>query len=998
MRKVRFNKKNKKGMALSQILLLIFGTIAFSYALGSSIGVVSAGEPNEHNIADDGGAEFRYSHSDTDNPNWFYVGPNKQIVVEWIGGKNNNPHIHYERQGGSWISTDGSRASTQCLENLIEFGSLTSSEVGNICNIRTDNNGDYAIPAEDTSDEDSIFSDIQGSGQYCEISGKSIEDVTLDKFVRNININNREALAVQYGLYTESQFTGTEDQNRALLDRLIQECGQQTSTTGGGGAQPTSSPDTPAETPEGSSTPAPAQGTGLTPGQRISTLNTVIQWLRQGSEDSEEGPGRPSGPDLPSENAINNFLDEANSDLTFDDLESSCQQEINRGLHSSLNDCIRTQLESIGQESGVESVDITTDTRITGASAETTFGISNEKLARAGKYIVALGKDVFWAGTVYTASRTALNSFFPEQTGIYDPDALSAALATSSFVFQRVFRRNTGKGFSEQLAGKGKELSDTALGNAYGKAIPLAIVTFAVTYALFYKKEQTKVASFECVPWQPPQGGSDCSECGQGELPCSEYQCRSLGQSCELLNSEQEGEAVCVNVAQGDTSYPTIQAWNKPLIEGYTYRPAELVTPDPNDRGVEVLRVNENGNLIDEGKVPPFTPLSVGVTLDEPAKCKIDNTRKQSFGDMNFLLSNGLYKQNHSYALNIPGPNSTAGIEIDVSGEQELFVRCEDANGNSNPATFVFKFEVDDGPDETPPLIVGTDLANNMPVASGVTSTTMDVHINEPVQECRWSHTDQSLNNMEEENILDCSEGDEVIDMNNQGLFKCEANLTGIKNNFENKFYFRCRDNSDNVMTESHEFTLRGTQSLAISSASPNETTIKDSTDSIKVTLQTQTSAGANEGQATCYYKESNDNEENYVEFLNTDSFEHSQNLWLSEGSYDYDIRCVDAGGNADSTSITFSVESDNEAPSVTRAYHEEDSLKIVTDETAECVYDIVDCNYPFEDGISMTTVNDITHFTDWSTDSNFYIKCRDRFGNLPNPDQCSITVRPLEE
>ncbi|GAG29568.1 unnamed protein product, partial [marine sediment metagenome] len=112
---------------------------------------------------------------------------------------------------------------------------------------------------------------------------------------------------------------------------------------------------------------------------------------------------------------------------------------------------------------------------------------------------------------------------------------------------------------------------------------------------------------------------------------------------------------------------------------------------------------------------------------------------------------------------------------------------------------------------------------------------------------------------------------------------------------------------------------------------------------------------------------------------------------------YLYYIKCEDFGGNLDYTTLDFSVQTDLRTPIIIRAYHEENYLKLITDEISDCVYDVVDCSYLFEDGIAMTSVADTSHFTTWDTNKEFYVKCKDDFGNLPSPDQCSIIVRPSE-
>ncbi len=131
--------------------------------------------------------------------------------------------------------------------------------------------------------------------------------------------------------------------------------------------------------------------------------------------------------------------------------------------------------------------------------------------------------------------------------------------------------------------------------------------------------------------------------------------------------------------------------------------------------------------------------------------------------------------------------------------------------------------------------------------------------------------------------------------------------------------------------------------------------------------------------------------------FFNTDSHEHTQDLHLAEGDYEYWIKCIDLGGNSDTNKTEFKVESDLEAPIVVRAYHEESYLKLITNEEAECVYDTVDCNYLFDDGIKITVVDETKHFADWNTKIDFYIKCKDEYGNQPLPNKCSLIARPFE-
>ncbi len=560
--------------------------------------------------------------------------------------------------------------------------------------------------------------------------------------------------------------------------------------------------------------------------------------------------------------------------------------------------------------------------------------------------------------------------------------------------------------------GLGKAVG-TWIGGAEGTGWGIGI-GIGVSIALFlamYRRENIEVISFSCQPWDAKTGGDDCEECNkQGTLPCSEYQCRSLGQACELVNKGTDEEQ-CVWVNRGDVEFPIIEAWEDALIntDDYKYDPDKALSPP--ERGVIIEYIGEGAD--EENCVPAFTPLGFGVKLDEPGKCKIDILRKESFDDMNFYFSGGLSKYEHSYTMSLPGSSAlgSENITIENDGEYELYVRCQDANGNSNTANFVFKFCVEKGPDTTPPLIVETDPLNNMPFGYNKSEIKTWVSINEPA-ECRWSHSDQSYDSMENDSVhqMDCSLT--VFEMNAQGLYTCETTLTGLKDRVENRFYFRCKDQPQgveeskrNVNTESYKFSLIGTQPLVIDWVKPeNGSIIKDSTESVKVTLEAKTSFGYKEGEATCEFGDPSDRIAD-DKFSPPWAYKHSYDLWLEGSStgisYEYFIRCCDLGNNCDTETLNFEVETDLDEPIVVRAYHEDTYLKLITDEPAICVYDtkFVDypCDYSFDDGTPMTTIDEVNHYTDWNTGATFYIICQDDYGKQPSPNECSKIIRPFE-
>ena len=608
---------------------------------------------------------------------------------------------------------------------------------------------------------------------------------------------------------------------------------------------------------------------------------------------------------------------------------------------------------------------------------------------KAGSFFSNIVSSFTWAGSVYAGVQTVGSILGWEKNQV---NAASIALASGTFVGTAI----------NSLWGKGGTF--TAEGSAglnplYSAGIGLAVS--AVVYYYLYKDTSEKIVTFECKTWDAPTGGDDCEKCNaqDGGIPCSEYQCRSLGQSCQLLNDgevngSELSELKCVWVNRNDVEYPIITPWEGALTAGYSYSPDNSISPP--DKGVKIIDKSSK-----DGCVKPFSPISFGVLVDEPAKCKVDYTRKEKFEDMSYFMGgNSLFRYNHTHSISLPDRSAfeVENLTVPFDGDYELYIRCQDANGNYNPAHFVFKFCVGEGPDTTAPLIVSTNLLNGMPIAFNQSSIDLELYVNEPA-ECRWSHRDQIFDKMEES--FTCSSS--IFEMNAQMLYTCQTTLTGLKNEVENKFYFRCKDQPKvkaegdrNVNSESYIFSLIGTRPLVISSVGPNGT-IKDSTDSVKVTLTVRTTAGYSDGLAYCYYSDTGE-EDSYIQFFESNSYKHAQDLYLSAGVYNYSIKCLDLGGNSDLDSVGFTVDTDTDAPIIVRAYHEENYLKLITHEKGKCVYDPTNCNYLFTDGLSLTVIDGVNHFTDWNTEVNFHVKCEDEFGNKPAPDVCSIIVRPGED
>ncbi len=617
--------------------------------------------------------------------------------------------------------------------------------------------------------------------------------------------------------------------------------------------------------------------------------------------------------------------------------------------------------------------------------SEINIGITKIPLGTGYGYnfVAHLAEGVIWGGVV-----ALIIKLIGPSLGLDQKQADAAALAAFGGIVTGKFTYGL---FTQNFVYNHPILS-------YGGGLVVGgLVAFAI-FAATYKKEKKKLVSFQCLPFEPPIGGAKCEECNKDLFrPCSEYRCRALGQACQLLNPGTNEER-CTWVNPKDVNSPIISAWGDALKpKGLSYVPDNAIRP-PN-RGVKIVRGSG-------GCIQAFTPLEFGVILNEPAQCKIDYNPNKTFDNMEFYFGgSNYYRYNHTQKMKLPAPDSgnvgeSGGLapELKNDGFFSLFTQCRDANGNVNVDKFVFNFCVDKSPDTTPPVIEGTSIKSGGFVRFDASNVPIEVYTNEPA-ECKWSRDSRDYKDME--NTMNC--GTETYQINADLNYVCSSNLTGIRNQQDNKFYFRCKDQPDkpeserNVNTQSYELVLRGSQPLSILSVEPNGT-IFGSTDTIPVDLSVRTDDGAEEGKAICYFSTTG-LPDSYIAMFETNSFEHRQKLDLRDGSYKYFFRCIDFGGNSADSESSFSVEIDKEIPVVTRAY-KDDGLKVVTNEDAQCVYDLKSCNYEFKEGLPMIYSNPSmkrNHFAEWKANSVYYIKCSDFYDNGPGPNECSIVVNSVE-
>ena len=602
--------------------------------------------------------------------------------------------------------------------------------------------------------------------------------------------------------------------------------------------------------------------------------------------------------------------------------------------------------------------------------------LSADSAWAAGGVADTLATGLQWAAVAYMAGQFIGPMFGlnPDQT-----QSFSMALAAGAGVYKALAVGGQQGGFLVDAGSSGFSKLLGAHPVAIGVAV--AVVVFIATY----KDTKYEVVSFTCQPWQAPTGGNDCEVCNDDDLPCSEYRCKSLGQSCELVNPGT-GEEKCVYINPKDVIPPVITPNDDDLpSSSYKYTNVKLSPPGP---GFTITNLNST-----DGCIKAFTPLTFGITTDEPSQCKIDFNHTEKLDDMNYWVGgSNLYKYNHTEQFTLPGPANLKkeNLTVENGGKWTFYLRCRDKNGNENVADYALRFCVDPTPDTTAPQIKATSIENGGCVAANTQNASVEFFLNEPAT-CKWSKSDQTYESMQ--GTMTCSNS--LSQMNAQQLYVCNAQLDSIARDGTD-YYIRCEDNAGNKMATSYNFKLKGSTALLMKVAKPNET-VFGGINPAPVELYAQTSFGCEDNKAVCFYSFT-DNLNDYIMFYDTNNEDgiSTQKIFLAGGEKDVFIRCVDAGGNVAEANLEFKVEIDTTAPVVARVYEEDSLLKLVTVRDSECTYTNDDCSFLFEEGIDMPNANTTVHVTEWLKDKTYYIKCRDEYKSAGEAD-CSVIIKPVQ-
>lgn len=517
----------------------------------------------------------------------------------------------------------------------------------------------------------------------------------------------------------------------------------------------------------------------------------------------------------------------------------------------------------------------------------------------------------------------------------------------------------------------------------------ILVIIIIIVKILGIGKTKTKIVTFNCLPWQSPTGGANCGKCNSNDplgVPCSNYRCKSLGQTCELVN-EGTGQETCIDNNPNDVSSPRISPLLGTITEGYQY----VDTKNNNFLdGFEILDLHKNC-------IPEFTNVVFGIKTDKPSQCKIGTSAMQIYDDMEeFFGGSNLYLKNHTTLLNIPSPEAFANqynltdAQIKQLGEINFYVKCKSVNGVENIAAYTIRSCVKPGPDLTVPYVTKTSPVNGAFVKYDATKQLLSLWTNEP-SNCKWSIEDKKDYSLME-NLMSCKQ-----DLEDYGLYGWPCNTT-LDVSENNKFYIKCQDISDNknTMRQSYVYELKKSESnLEITEIKPaNGEEIIAATEPMTLTLEVVTASGAESGKAECFYKFRE--EYDYIRFYDTFSDYHKQVFSsIIRGDYKIYIKCQDVAGNTAENFTEFSVKIDTSAPVITRVYYD-GSLMIMTNENAICAYSFTDtkCKFEIENATQAELMSgeEKEHSAEWQTDAVYYIKCKDNYGNKPGG--CSIIVK----
>jgi len=511
-----------------------------------------------------------------------------------------------------------------------------------------------------------------------------------------------------------------------------------------------------------------------------------------------------------------------------------------------------------------------------------------------------------------------------------------------------------------------------------------------------------KDVRFTCQPWQAPTGGENCNKCNEGELPCTEYKCKSLGQACEVRENEIYDSETILCVGESSDGTPPVIEFGK--IKGEDYEGDQI------DEGYKIRE-------FDDKCIQERSEIEFSLTTSELAHCvyhwdktiKIENGNFDCGEDAScsYFNEGNFLSETHTFDKVLPRYDDEY-VDIDPTGkpgekqgELNMYVKCKNIHGIDNPKLYVINFCIREGRDESPAEIKEFIPESGSYLKFEETSKDITIKLNEAA-DCKWAHSDKKYDEMtdfkiEENAYFKCDGYDAGID----GRWKCTTNITGLTEPV-NDIYIKCKDQpwketDRNINPIGFKYTLKKTENkLNVDSISPSGKIIIGRNDNIE--LKAETSGGAYGGKSKCWYGIETRLFNYSGEFFDTGKTTHIQEkIRLSGGSYRLVITCEDNAENTANSTTNFDLVVDENPPKVIRVYEERGDLKIITNEDAKCYFNPDSCNFNLEAiGTEYGMSGDVfkkEHRAPWSDKITYHIKCIDKYGN--SNDGCAQIYIP---
>jgi hypothetical protein len=549
--------------------------------------------------------------------------------------------------------------------------------------------------------------------------------------------------------------------------------------------------------------------------------------------------------------------------------------------------------------------------------------------------------------------------------------------------------------------------------------LAIVLIAIAVLLGLWsaitgWGEIETRIVEFTCLPWQAPKfinfniAKSSCEQCNEDPLrPCTKYRCNSLGQTCRILNEEEE------NPPCNSIEYEP----NPPIIS-----PGGIITENYQFENVLTKSVEITSTERDDGCIQEFNSVYFTLKTDEPAECKWSfELPPPTYEDMqeNYPFEKNAFTENHTFEIWMPSLDSPEvydvnGDLIEMSGNMNMYVKCNDYWDNFNIDEYIVKFCINSGPDITAVnhALTTIDPKNEDTLRYDITETEMKMWINEPAN-CRYDTVPgKDYEDMSYE--MSCYTS---IRRPNVFGWPCSTILKDLVGG-ENKFYFKCKDKpwadtseERNVNKEDYEYKLHvSSNELKIDSVSFSTTVLDKKigissgetfdvggVKYISVDMEVKTSGGMDNGKSNCYWGVLEDGKRDLMSPYYTLTNVHTQ-LFTPRfpATHTNYITCEDDAGNNANVTTQFTITIDSKWPEVVRTYYENGKLNLVTDEIAQCYYDFDICGFSINnETIKFDSVGYSTeHKTDWITGQTYNVKCSDIWGNI-NPNGCDIRIIP---